>query len=185
MSLFKVTVHKKALVAGFPRWTNVYHVEALGPSTALDAAQGIADVEKAVLADLCVVDRLTAQLTTGGSVASRAVNIGGLYAIPEDELLPLFNTVRVVLSDDLGRPESKYLRACLGEVDVVGFKIGSDSIIRIQTDYSTPLLGILGLRGPNGEGITAAAVQQAVQMRQVSWHRRTRPGFHRGYVANS
>lgn len=185
MSLFKVTTHKQLAVSGFPKWTNVYHVEALGPNTALDAGQGIADIEKAVLADLGSITRITAQLATGGAVASRTVNIGGLYAIPEAELLPLFNTVRVILSDDLGRPESKYLRGCLGEVDVVGFKIGSDSIIRLQTDYSTPLLGILGLRGPNGEGITAASVQAAVQMRQVSWHRRTRPGFHRGYVANS
>lgn len=182
MALHKVTIYKRLNTSESPKWTNVYWIEALGFNTALDAGQGIADIEKTILTDLGVIYRITAQLATGGTIASRVVNIGGLRAIAEDVLLPLFNTVRVILSDDLGRPESKYLRAALGEADVVGFSIGTDTVIDLYANYVTPLLAVLGLRGPNGEAISSGIVQLPVQMRQRSWHRRTRPGFKRGYV---
>jgi hypothetical protein len=41
---------------------------------------------------------------------------------------------------------------------------------------------VLGIRGPNGEPLITAEVQTAIQMRQIGWHRRVRPGFKRGWV---
>lgn len=182
MALFKATIYKRLDGLNFEQWVNVYHLEALGPNSALDAAQSVADLEQKVYSEHVTIYRLSVQPAEGGSTALRSLGLVGLVTGDINNLVPLFNTIRVVLGDEFERTESKYLRCCIYEANVAGFNLSTELRDFVQTEYATALLGILGLRGPNGEAILTATVQQQIQMRQLGWHRRARPGFKRGWV---
>lgn len=182
MALFKGTIFKRLNDLTFEKWVNVYHVEALGPSSALDALNSIALLEQEILGNSSTIYRLSVQLAAGGPTALRSVDLEGLIDGEGVNLLPFFNTIRIVLGDEYERTESKYIRGSAYEANVQGFNWSGELVDYVQTNYATPLLGILGLRGPNGEAILTATVQRAIQMRQIGWHRRARPGFKRGWV---
>jgi hypothetical protein len=182
MTLFKVTIFKRLDALDEPQWTNVYNVDALGTNTALDAAEGIAGLEMAVTASPVHVYRVTAKPSAGGDTAIRAVDIQGEVVVDPVNLVPFFNTVRVIFTDSVERSESKYLRAVISEANVEGFNISNELQTFVDENYAQPMLSVLGFRGPHGEVIAAARVQKLIQMRQVGWHRRTRPGYKRGWV---
>lgn len=182
MALFKGTIYKRLNDLNFEQWVNVYHVEALGANSALDALESIAVLEQNILSNSCTIYRLSVTQGTGQPTALRSLDLQGEFDGIGANLLPFFNTIRVVLGDEFERTESKYLRGCAFEANVQGFNWSGELVDQVQDNYATPLLGILGLRGPNGEQILTATVQRAIQMRQISWHRRTRPGFKRGWV---
>lgn len=182
MALFRITIHKRLDALNGEQWVNVYHIDALGPASALDAGQAVAGIEAAILPQACTIFRISAKAMPDGATALRAVSIQGDLDLDPVNLVPMFNTVRVILTDDVGRSESKYLRAVIFEANVSGFQISGELRDFINDNYAQPLIGVLGLRGPNGETIESASVQQLIQMRQLGWHRRTRPGFKRGWV---
>ena len=182
MALFRCTVYKRLTALDEPTWTNIYHYEALGVNSALDAAEGAAALEMAVSIQAVVVYRLTAKPVSGGQIGIRSVNIPGAFDVDPVNLVPLFNTIRCIFTDNVERSESKYLRGCIAEANVQGFNISGELRTAVQDDYVTPLLETLGIRGPNGETLQSGTVQQAIQNRQVGWHRRTRPGYKRGWV---
>lgn len=182
MALFKVTVTKRLDALDNPTWTNVYNFDTLGVNTALDAGVAAGTLEMSCSPEAVHVTRITAKPVAGGQVGIRSVDIGGELVIDPANLIPYFNTVRVILTDSVERSESKYLRSMIAEANVQGFQISGELKDFINDNYAQPLLGLLGLRGPNGELIVAATVQQKIQMRQNGWHRRTRPGYKRGWV---
>lgn len=182
MSLFRVTIYKRFEALNNERWANTYYIDALGPSTALDAGELIAGYEMACSPSGVNVYRIVAKLLPVGDNSQRAVDIDGALTIDPVNMIPFFNTIRVILTDDLGRSETKYLRAMLGEANVNGWNITDEKYTAMVDDYLTPLLAVLGLRGPREEVITGGSVQKLIQMRQLGWHRRARPGFHRGWV---
>lgn len=182
MALFKGTIYKRLNGLNFEQWVNVYHVEALGPASALDAIETIAGLEAANYSEHVLIYRLSVKPAAGGETALRSMSLAG--EIPGDivNLIPLFNTIRVVLGDEFERTESKYLRGMIYEDNVQGFNISGELFLQTKAVYADPLLEVLGLRGPNGEQILTSTVQSLIQMRQLGWHRRTRPGFKRGWV---
>lgn len=182
MTLYKVTTHKRLEALNGEQWVNTYYIDALGPNTALDAGELIAGYEMAVTASAVVAWRVSIKELPDGPTGLRAISVPGEIASDPVNLVPMFNTVRVVLTDTLERSESKYLRACIFEANVNGFNISNELRDAIIADYADPLVAVLGLRGPQGETITGASVQQLIQMRQLGWHRRSRPGFKRGWV---
>jgi hypothetical protein len=182
MALFRVSTYKRLNALNGEKWVNTYYFEALGESTALDSGELAAGYEMACSPSDVEVYRITAKLMPAGDTAQRAVAIPGELTIDPVNLIPFFNTIRVVLTDDVGRSESKYLRGMLGEANVNGWNITDAKKTAMQDDYLTPLLAILGLRGPNGEVIAGGSVQSLIQMRQLGWHRRERVGYHRGWV---
>lgn len=182
MALFKVTTHKRLEALNGEQWVNTYYIDTLGPNSALDAGQLIAGLEMAVTASAVVAWRVSIKELPDGPTGLRAISIPGEVTSDPVNLVPMFNTVRVILTDTFERTESKYLRACILEANVSGFNISGELRDFIQDNYASPLVGVLGLRGPNGETITGASVQQLIQMRQLGWHRRSRPGFRRGWV---
>lgn len=182
MALFKGTIYKRLTGLNFEQWVNVYHVEALGPASALDAMETIAGLEQAVLYDWVNIYRLSVKPAAGGATALRSVNLDGAITGDINNAPPLFNTARVILGDEFERTESKYLRGVLQEANIAGFNLSGEVFLQIKAGYVDPLLDVLGLRGPNGEQILTATLQSAIQMRQLGWHRRTRPGFKRGWV---
>lgn len=182
MPLYRCTIYKQLTALNGEKWVNSYYINDTSAELALDRADDIADIEAAVLPQAVSLYRLTAKPMAGGDTTIRAISKIGEIDTDPVNLVPFFNTVRVILTDNVGRVESKYLRACIAEPNVNGFNISSELLAAMQDNYLTPLLGILTLRGPNNEPITGGSVQQLIQMRQISWHRRTRVGFHRGWV---
>lgn len=166
-------------------WTNVYTINQPGNTTAMAALEDIMDAEIAVhYADtefyrLVVVnkanssDRLQVDTTQFGALS--LTGMGGI--------LPLFNTVRVVFSDGIKRPESKYLRLPGNEANLENGHWSGELVDFVQTNYADVLVALVAYVGPSGETITAGTVKNKVQMRQLGWSRRTRPGFKRGWVA--
>lgn len=182
MALFKVTIHKRLEALNGEQWVNTYYIDTLGPNSALDQGELIAGIEMAVTASAVVAWRVSVKELPDGPTALRAISVPGEVTGDPVNLVPMFNTVRVLLTDTAERAESKYLRAVIYEANVSGFNISGELRDFIIANYADPLVGVLGLRGPNGETITGSSVQQLIQMRQLGWHRRSRPGMKRGWV---
>lgn len=183
MPLYRGVIYKRLDALNGERWTNTYHIESgIGPNDALNSLETIANAEMAVSIGAVHVYRLTVKNILIGDTVQRGVDIPGGRTVDPVNMIPFFNTVRVVFTDDVGKAESKYLRGVIGEINVEGFNISGELKNSVQSDYADAVLGVLGVRGPNGETLTGANVQQLIQMRQIGWHRRTRAGFKRGWV---
>jgi hypothetical protein len=182
MPLYRGTVYKVLTANDGHKWVNNYWVNDTSPELALDRMDDIADIEAAVLPQAVTIYRLTVQPAGGGDSSIRVVDKQGEIDLDPANLIPLFNTVRVIMTDNVGRVESKYLRALIFEANVQGYNISGELVDQVNSLYCTPLLGILTLRGPNNEPITSIKTQQLIQVRQIGWHRRTRPGQKRGWV---
>jgi hypothetical protein len=98
-------------------------------------------------------------------------------------LLPLFCTYRLAFTDRVKKPEMKYLRRP-GWSDqlTAGGAWSTEFLTEVVTLYANPLLDMPEFVGPSGERPTSVFIDPAVQNRQLGWHRRTRPGFRRGWV---
>lgn len=185
MALFKVTLHHRLNALNAELWTNNFWIDALGPATALDAADslGVALMTQSIQA--INIYRLSARAGGVGEASIRDVDIPGIRDVDPINMIPFFNTVRLTLNDTNGRNESYYLRGYIAEANVNGFNIDSDLAGQMDTDVLGGVLDVLGLRGPNGESISGGVIHRPIQMRQIGWNRRTRVGFHRGWVPNA
>jgi hypothetical protein len=96
--------------------------------------------------------------------------------------LPVFNTIRVVFTDVSGRPEQKYLRLAANVENIENGAWSGEFVTAVQDGYADVVAALAGLCSPAGQDVTAGTALPQVQMRQVGWHRRPRPGFHRGWV---
>lgn len=186
MGLYRTTVYKRW--SGPPydgeAWSNVYHFDVIDAATALSrgVAAGVIEMDNSYapvdvvrvhvinLADK--TDVATAQ--PGSSGALDPTGLGGP--------LPLFNTIRIILADSLGRPEQKYLRLAANVQNIEGGVWSGEFVTSVNDNYCTPIVGLAGICGPTANPITGASALAAVQMRQLGWHRRTRVGFKRGWV---
>jgi hypothetical protein len=99
------------------------------------------------------------------------------------EMLPLLCCYRVSFSDRVAKPEQKYLRRP-GWSDqlTAGASWTTTFTDFVNVQYAEPLLAMAEFVGPGGERPYTSQVHGAVQNRQLGWHRRTRPGFRRGWV---
>jgi hypothetical protein len=187
MALYRCSVAKRGVEAPYlgQRWRNVYTIEAATYGAALAAADVLAGHEMVFHTDKVLAYEVTAHLVTEPPRrvgAQLGIDRLGEYA-PVGDPWPLWNTVRVTWADvGVGRPESKYYRVGLhdGMVDAAmqllgtykGIVLGEVAVMATLTNFV----------GPSGEAHASYNVQDAVQMRQLGWHRRRRPGFVRGYV---
>lgn len=184
MALYNIVVEKQFDPAPEMRWSNVYHLNASDIDAAADRAQEIADIEAAILWDNVHIVRLGVKGATGpGTGTSAAVFIQGLRADADPNVqLPLFNTVLVKLIPPIGRASMKYLRLPLVEAEVTGFALDPTFTSFVSTEYTVPLLALGYVTDEDGQTFAGYGFNPLVQMRQLGWHRRTRPGYHRGWV---
>lgn len=186
MGLYRCTVFKRW--DGEPydgeQWTNVYHFDVADVDTALSrcVAAGVIEMDVSyapVTVIRChainLADKNDAKTATPGS--SGALDPTGLGGP-----LPLFNTIRVILADSLGRPEQKYLRLAANVDNIEAGVWSGEFVTFVQDNYCTPIIALDGICGPTANPINAATALAAVQMRQLGWHRRVRPGYKRGWV---
>ncbi len=168
------------------KWTNIYHCNTVTASDALNVAEAVAALEMAVsYTPIMVIGCVAYDPGNPNDKARSSPNIPAeLDPTGLGGTLPLFNTVRVVSADAVKAAEQKYLRLGANAANIGSGTWDGAFITAIETDYAVPISGFIELRGPNDEVITSVTVRPDVQMRQLGWSRRTRPGFHRGYVAN-
>lgn len=184
MTSFTVNTFKENLQASEIHWSNKFVVDAITFEQALDQAEIIAAGEQNCMWDNYRVVRVTAKSYLGGQTRVRPVDLVGTRTpgVQADQL-PLFNTVRILLTPATGRVFSHYMRFVLAESDVDGFNVNADMRDLISAQFLVNYLELTAARSVNGEVIVDNAIQIPVQMRQLGSHRRHRPGFKRGWVA--
>lgn len=185
MVLVQGTIFKRMIDDPEDHWTNVYAIEAANTVAALDNLAEIAAWEADIMGETAEVYRLYAVTPTPGSTgAIRDVTLQGLQPVTTPgELLPQWNTVLVKFFNVAGKPELKYLRLPLYLDMINGQTIKTAVLTTVLTGYASHLEEYEFYVGPTGEPHVGSQVVSVVQMRQTNWHRRSREGFKRGWVA--
>jgi hypothetical protein len=167
-------------------WSNVYHINASSKPNALLSAENVANAYTNMLKDFAEVYNITVQQPSAlASSPAVSNNIQpGLKAGDINLMLPLFNTVRAVFSDGVGRPNQKYFRFPLQEDDVTAGVPTNTFLDDLSTTFLSLLFAVPGFCSNRGVAFTDISAVPLTQMRQQGWHRRTRPGYHRGWVAD-
>lgn len=112
---------------------------------------------------------------------TRAVSIDGARVVTGAPL-PAWNVVRFqARASDGSRPSTFYLRVGMTEDDVTGQNL-SAGLVTALNSFRTAFLAQGTLCTPAGAIFETAGYDELVRMRQMGWHRRTRPGFRRGWV---
>jgi len=185
MPIFRVAIYKQLDGLGDEHeWSNVYHVDAADQDAAVSLASDISIIEQDVHKDYVVFARSYVKeegLGTPEGVTNNLIGNGQVTGDPTLRL-PGFNTIRATFFDGVGRPDQKYLRLPLQEDDIVDGTINVTVNNLINLSYIGPLVSLAGLVSSDGVPYTGGNVYSAIQMRQTGWKRRTRPGFHRGWV---
>jgi len=168
-------------------WRNVYDIEAADLDEAMTRMQLLRDAEADIHAEGISLNKIfVAQVGFTGEFRTNFTTSPGLRSVTGTFLPPWNVAVAYFDSTDGSRPEKKYLRVGLTEDDIAGELLDSGLVSLIQTNYVDVLAAYDWYVGPAGEahGPSDPGVGAFVYMRQTSWHRRGRPGFHRAYVPN-
>jgi hypothetical protein len=185
MVLYRVTVYSR--MPDFPlegEWSNTFHFNLGSKSLAADAGEDAAAIMAIQSPQYAEVFKVVAQQPGGlaSSPVIRNISVPGLLDIDPTLRLPLFNAVRVTLTDDVDKPTVMYFRPPLNEGQIESGVLTTAYRDSYQTDVVTQLLGLAGIRSNDDSAFTTGVVYSGVQMRQRGWQRRSRPGFHRGWV---
>lgn len=185
MARYRGTISKRLGAAGLS-WVNTYTIDEVNSLEAIDVLQSIMAAEVAIHSDEVTFYRThVVNYVDSSDVRSNSWNTPGeRVSAGLGGPLPLFNTVRVAFSDGVKKPEQKYLRLPGYEANLTLGKWDGELLVFVSMEYIIPLLALAQFVGPNGEHPTSGAPMAEVQNRQLGWHRRTRVGFHRGWVAN-
>lgn len=159
-------------------WTNRYIVRAL---TLADASSilgvGLLNAERPLHAEAVTFTRYRVSTVdpSDDTYVIVTINAPGLRDIGINQLLPLFNTLRVDFPAGSGRPSRKYYRGVLTENDIAGDLV--------QTNFNGLMAAFVdmfaegegpGLVDPQGELFVNAVPISLVQMRQLRRSRRRR-----------
>jgi hypothetical protein len=184
MPLYRGTTFKRSITYGL-KWSNVYTLLCATVTDALTTIQALRELERA-----CSYDTVEFYAESVVNVADRldrrhhgtAVYTGALATTGLGGPLPLFLTNRIVYFDNVGKPEMKYMRFGAQRNNLSLGQWDGEWITFVTDTFADPLFGTLEFVGPAGNRPTGFEVEQLVQNRQLGWHRRTRPGFRRGWV---
>jgi hypothetical protein len=117
-------------------------------------------------------------------VQNRPVSLVGARTVTGDAL-PAWNVARLQSATTIGaRIHTWFLRMGLTENDVEGQLLNSGVMDAIAAFHSALDL-TAAFSDKDGQLFTTWLESDVVHMRQLGWHRRTRVGFHRGWVANT
>lgn len=176
MALFKVDIEK---TYGPEFWTNVYYVDAADLATAVTHMGDLLGAEQRVHSAEVTVEkgRVTPVPNPGNAFVTTEFHESGAYT-NSAPLMPLFNTVRVDMNVDAGRPSRKFLRGILhtDAIDADGSITGTYQGM-IEDQYITTLEGFSWLVDESGNpivGFTLLGKPSDRQLRRGS-KRRTTP----------
>jgi len=112
---------------------------------------------------------------------TRLVGTHGTRTVTGDPL-PGWNVARFQASVNTGaRAHTWFLRCGLTEADVAG-QLLTATMLGVIDNFLTALEALGTFVDKDGEAFTVFSRDDRVHMRQLGWHRRTRPGFKRGWV---
>jgi hypothetical protein len=164
MPLFDAVITK---FIGAQEWTNTYVVEAASITAARDIGVQIAAIEIDVHQTYVEFRRLRTSTRVPGDDTYIITNlIGNGTFSTNGDALPLFNTVRVDLNAESGRPSRKYLRGVVSEGDQNFGQLGGVVIARAQA-YGAALAALDGYVDVDGQQLISATVSTQVAMRQL------------------
>lgn len=184
MPLYRGTIEKLHPSSG-ERWSNVYDLLTGSATDALTTLDAIRSMEMLVSYVTVQATRINVVNVADRNDRKSTVLSGATGALPVTGLggdLPLFLTVLCTFSDNVRRPERKFLRTGAQRNNLENGLWSGEYTDYVDDNYTQPLFGSLEYVGPSGERPTSGATSNIVQERQLGWHRRTRPGFHRGWV---
>jgi len=178
MPVFRVQAHYAFGAAG--KWSNVWHVSAASLFVAENIFRtiGVPDLLP-LLHNRCQLVSLLVSDLAGSEFITSPINATGTSDIT-DELLPLYNSAKVLFSDgSFGRPDYKYFKGLLTELMQADGTITSgvaadldalvETLITDMNDNDAPLVSA------DNDQYASASVQPAVQMRQMHRKRKRTP----------
>jgi hypothetical protein len=186
MPLYRATTFKEWV--GVPyneqQWRNVYLLESPVKEDALSDCIAIGQSEMAT--SYTPVHFTRAHVVNiadkNDAATSARTEVGALITTGLGGPVPLFNTIRVVIADAAGRPEQKYYRLGANVANIENGVWSGEFVASVQTSIADWLLTLASYVSPHLEPMVSATALQPIQIRQLGWHRRTRPGFKRGWV---
>lgn len=183
MPIYRGTIYKQVENGGV-LWRNVYDINESNALEALDVLNAIQIHEVSVTSThvYFVRNHVVNVANKNDQMSGNPGVHGSLADIPDSQPLPLFLTIEVVFSDNLKRPERKWLRGWFQTAHVELGHWGGEIVDFVNTNYAQPVLAHPQYVGPGGEHPTSATVNMEYANRQLGWHRRHRPGFKRGWV---
>jgi len=174
MAVFRIQVHyQQGLLA---KWSNVWHIDAVDLVNAASifnsaAVGGLLNL----LHPTCTLLRLLCSDPASDDFTVTTVNQDGISDASGD-LLPLYNSCKVLFDQGLGRPDLKYFKGFVTE----GVQAGGNFITGVQASVNSTIQDIIAavqaeeanLCSEGGVEYNTSTVQLAVQMRQM--HRKRR-----------
>lgn len=185
MAVFRGTIHIIDPMQFLdPTYTFNIHVSNSGTSDA--AWEDVHQIAEAFAGNLLPT---TAQITTVSITNSdvvngnqtRSISLAGARVVTGSPL-PAWNVARIQMrANDGSRPSTFYPRIGLTENDVAGQVLEAAVQDALQS-----FLDDVGSQGsactPAGQPFETFSFDTFVRMRQMTWHRRSLPGFKRGWV---
>lgn len=174
MALYKVDVQKRV---GAEYWTNVYWVDSSDLGAAGDSAADIVAAEVACHGTGVTFDKLRISLAgSPGTFVTTGLTGNGTHTL-EGTMLPLFNTLNIDFTPEVGRTSKKYLRGCMGEGDIEFDEVSAAILANQADDYITAILAVAGICDEDGNPFVTGFAKDKVGMRQLrrGSKRRTAP----------
>lgn len=149
-------------------WTNVYWL-AGSVGDAGSPAAAIINAERAIHLDnvLFTKARIDDGVEDTDLFATIIINAFGLREFGTNQMLPLFNVLRVDFAAGGGRPSRKYLRGCLTESFVNFNTIETAQVTFFQTNYASVVAEVTAYQDVDAEDVTSGVVYPFVAMRQL------------------
>jgi len=181
---FYVCTIRKAIADINDTWVNRYHVSAADEDDAITIMQDVVAMEKAIHWSDVFFTRLAVRQDTALAGSGRQVALTGTgdRDASGENFLPSFNTVRIAFVDGVNRPDQKYFRLRINENENESGLLSSTLITFLEINFIATYVALSGVVSSSHVPLTGGSVVPQVQNRQRGWHRRTRPGYHRGWV---
>jgi hypothetical protein len=184
VALWRATITKSSTIFKVS-WSNVYAINAFDAFNALEICTNIMEVERAVSYNTVSFDKVHV-MDEGDHARTRTSPLTGHPGLLDPTglggPLPLFCTVRAIFVNLEGKPEQKYLRLGANESNLTLGQWDGEFADFVKDNYVDPLVAMTEYVGPTNEAHVGGSVSPLVQNRQLGWHRRSRPGFKRGWV---
>jgi hypothetical protein len=186
--IYRLTLEKELTVGPSTgrHWTNVYHMNEPSMVEAVLHAPEVVDIEKTIYPDNVAVTRwsISDPAAPGTGQSNTIFEEGTRGAGVPDTQLPLFVAVLFKFTPAVGKASLKYLRLPLDESEVTAGDVNQALLDTISTSYAVPMMALAYITDESGNTFTGYGFSHHATSRQTGWHRRTRPGEHRGWVPN-
>lgn len=186
MPIYRVTVTKHLDDGPYAllNFSNVYHINATDMVEIALRAPEMVTLEKTLYPDNVHIVRYSVSDPAAPRTGySKSVFEGGSRSVGAVATqLPPWNTVLARLNVASGRASLMHLRPIIDESEIDSGSISATLLGDINDNWATPLVALGYVTDESGQPITSIVIDSPVRSRQMGWHRRTRPGFKRGWV---